>query len=459
MTMQPPSPLLPIPTKQQLAWQRQELVMFVHFTVNTFTDREWGEGTENPAIFNPTALDTRQWVAAAKSAGFKSVILTAKHHDGFCLWPSRYTEHSVKSSPWRDGKGDLVREFVDACHEAGLKPGLYLSPWDRHEPTYGDSPRYNEYYLNQLTELLTQYGPICEVWFDGACGEGPNGRRQEYDWQAFWGTVRKHQPEAVIFGDGGTDLRWIGNEKGFAGDPCWSTVDPSIVPYPGAGGTDAARHSLHHGDEGGSVWRPGETDVSIRPGWFWHAAENDKVRSVDNLVELYFQSVGRNSLLLLNLPPDRRGLFHGVDVEHLAGFRQALDRLFAVDLAAGKPAVASNTRGSCADFGPAKALDGNQDTFWATDDSVTEAWLEVDLGAPTTFGIVNLQEAIALGQRVRSYRVERWDGQAWQTVVTGKTIGHRKLDRFEPVTTQRVRLVITSARACPTISHFGLHEG
>ncbi|HEY3282906.1 MAG TPA: alpha-L-fucosidase [Armatimonadota bacterium] len=452
----PPPPLDPVPSVDQLAWQRGELTMFVHFTVNTFTDREWGEGTEDPSVFNPTHLDARQWAKTAKAGGFRIVILTAKHHDGFCLWPSRYTNHSVKNSPWRGGKGDVVREFVDACHAEGLKVGIYLSPWDRHEPSYGDSPRYNEHFRNQLTELLTGYGPIAEIWFDGACGEGPNGKRQEYDWDSFRATVKRLQPHAVIFSDAGPGVRWIGNESGIAGDPCWSMVNPQTVPYPGASG-DGVIDMLQHGSSDGTVWRPGESDVSIRPGWFWHASEDSKVRTVDNLVDLYFKSVGRNSLLLLNVPPNRQGLFAEPDVERINGFRKALDGIFRNDLAKGKHASASSERGGSTRFGAGKALDGRQDTYWSTDDGVTTGWLEVDLGKPTQFNVSCLQEAIALGQRVSAYHLEYLDGSAWKTLASGTTIGHKKLDRFPTVTAQKVRVSIDAARACPTLSSFGLY--
>ena len=452
-----PAPLPPLPSPSQLAWQRLEQTMFIHFGVNTFTDREWGEGKEDPRIFNPVKLDARQWAKAGKAGGFKLMILTAKHHDGFCLWPSQYTEHSVKSSPWKGGKGDLVREFVDACRAEGIKPGLYLSPWDRHEPSYGDSPKYNEYYRNQLTELLTNYGEIAEVWFDGACGEGPNGKRQEYDWPAVYALVRKLQPSAVMFSDAGPDVRWIGNEQGFAGEECWSTVDPAVWVSPGkaADGFRDPQKRLHSGDKGGTVWRAGECDVSIRPGWFYHTKEDEKVRSVENLVDLYFKSVGRNSLLLLNVPPTPEGLLHEVDVKRLADFRANLDELFRTDLARSAKATATNAR---AGFAPAAAMDGDFETYWAAEDGITSASIEIDLGKPVTFSIACMQEQIALGQRVEAYRIEALDGGEWKTVVKGTTIGHKKLDRFAPVTAQRVRLVIEKALACPTIAGFSLYK-
>jgi len=442
----PPRPLPPVPTPQQLAWQRCETIMFAHFTVNTFTNKEWGEGTEDPKIFNPVKLDAGQWARAAKAGGFKIIIVTAKHHDGFCLWPSKYTEHSVKNSPWRDGRGDVVRELADACRAEGLKLGIYLSPWDRHEKTYGDSLKYNEYFRNQLTELLTDYGPIAEVWFDGACGEGPSGRRQEYDWASYYAVIRRLQPDALI-AICGPDIRWIGNESGTAGDPCWSPFNPA----------NGSIESLQHGDPNGPVWQPGECDVSIRPGWFWHRQEDDQVRSVENLMDLYFQSVGRNAVLLLNVPPNDQGLLCDADVRRLADFRVRLNVMFKINLAQGKTATASNTRGGDAAFGPTCAVDGLENTYWATDDDVTTGWIEVDLGAPTRFNIASAQEEIALGQRVEMYHLEYWDGAAWQTITKGTTIGHKKLDRFSPVTARRVRLVVDKARACPTIQSFGLY--
>jgi alpha-L-fucosidase len=360
------------------------------------------------------------------------MVLTAKHHDGFCLWPSRTTTHSVASSPFRGGSGDVVREFVDACRAEGLRAGLYCSPWDRHEPSYGDSPRYNDLYCDQLTELLTNYGAIHEVWFDGANGEGPNGRRQEYDWPRVWALVRRLQPDAVMFSDAGPDVRWIGNERGIAGDPNWSTVDPAIVTVPGLSGPEVMRQ-LRNGDPEGTVWRPGETDVSIRPGWFYHAAEDSRVRSVDNLVELFFTSVGRNSKLLLNVPPTPEGLLHETDVERLLGMRRRLDALFAEDLAAGESPVWQRTGDS-------------------------SAVAELDLGRTVTAGMSDLREDIARGQAVSSWALEGSDGGAWRTLVRGTTIGYRKLDRFEPAAVRRVRLTIQDAVAAPQPVRLGLFE-
>lgn len=432
--------LLPVPSPAQLTWQRLETTAFFHFGVNTFTGREWGEGTETPEIFNPSHLDCRQWARAAKEGGLKLGILTAKHHDGFCLWPSRYTDHSVAASPWRSGKGDLVREFVDAFREEGLLVGLYLSPWDRHEPSYGDSPRYNDFYCHQLTELLTQYGPLHEVWFDGACAEGPNGRKQEYDWNRFFALVKELQPQAVTFGDGGTDVRWVGNERGYANETCWATTDPRIVRFPGDSGisqandaTAAERLKLHFGtgeapDPTGSeprIWQPAECDVSIRPGWFYHAEEDDKVRSVENLIDLYFRSVGYNSLLLLNLPPTPEGLLHEADVTAVLAFRQELDRLFARDLAV-----------------EARVITQPEEP----------THIELRWETSQTLSIVSLREAVELGQRISRFEIDVQDGSSdWITIVHGTTIGCRKLIRLEPVEVSALRVRILDALAAPVL--------
>ena len=407
--------------------------MFLHFGVNTFSDREWGDGKENPASFSPTQLDARQWARTAREAGFRTLILTAKHHDGFCLWPTKTTDHSVASSPWREGKGDVVRELVDACRGEGLKAGVYLSPWDRHEPSYGDSPRYNDLYSAQLTELLTQYGVIHEVWFDGANGEGPNGRKQVYDWPRVWSLVRHYQPNAVMFSDAGPDVRWIGNERGVAGETNWSTVDPRVVPFPGATG-DAVMRMLQQGDPNGSVWRPGETDVSIRPGWFYHPAEDERVKSGDELVELYFSSVGRNSKLLLNVPPTREGRLHDRDVAALAAMRQRLTTLFAGDLAA---------RGH-ASWRPAGPRGGI---------------LDVDLGRTMAVSVADLREDVTRGQVVARYSLAGSRGGPWGVLARGTTIGFRKLDRFPVAQVRRVRLSIEDAVDTPRPVRLALYRG
>jgi alpha-L-fucosidase len=419
------APARPVPTPSQLWWQRAEMGLFVHFGVNTFTDREWGDGHEEPRIFNPAALDARQWARAARAGGFRYAMLTAKHHDGFCLWPSKYTEHSVKNSPWRDGHGDVVREFVDAMRAEGVRPGLYLSPWDRHDARYGSGEPYNDYYVAQLTELLTQYGPIVELFFDGANGEGPNGKKQSYDWPRIHATVRRLQPNALMFSDAGPDIRWIGNERGTAGDPNWCTVDPALVPYAGFDSPQVGEW-LQHGQVEGTVWRPGEADVSIRPGWFHHDAEDGKVRSTENLLELYFASVGRNANLLLNVPPTREGLFHDADARRLAEFGRRRDELFASDFAAH-----ARTRRS----GPA---------------------VELALHERSTVGMAVLRERIERGQAVSRYRVDAFVNGAWVTVSRGTTIGRTKIERFAPVTSDRWRVVVEESARTPLLGDVGL---
>jgi alpha-L-fucosidase len=429
--------------------------MFVHFGINSFTGREWGEGREDPRLFAPARLEARQWVRAAKAGGFRTVILTAKHHDGFCLWPTRTTDHSVRSSPWRGGEGDLVRELTDACKAEGLGAGLYLSPWDRHEPSYGDSRRYNDFYCDQLTELLTRYGPITEVWFDGANGEGPNGKRQVYDWPRFQGLVRTLQPQALMFSDAGPDIRWIGNERGVAGDPNWCTVNPATVPWPGASG-DEVTQMLQHGDPDGSVWRPGEADVSIRPGWFWRPSEDDQVRSTENLLDLYLSSVGRNANLLLNVPPTNAGLLHDTDATRLAAFGARRSALLETDLARDTVVRASGERGRAASAD--RVLDPDPDSYWSPPDGTRGGWVELTFREPVRFGLVCLREAIAGGQRIASYTVQAWVDRSWLIVSRGTTIGNRKLDRCPPTQTSRVRLVVDSALDAPRVSGFALFD-
>ena len=405
---------LALPSEAQLAWQREELAMFIHFGINTFTDREWGDGTESLSLFNPEQLDARQWARTAKASGFRAMILTAKHHDGFCLWPTATTRHAVHQTPWRGGNGDVVGDFTTAARAEGLRVGLYLSPWDRNAGVYGEGDRYNDFYCEQLAELLTRYGPITEVWFDGANGEGPNGRKQQYDWSRIWGLVRKLQPSAVMFSDAGPDVRWIGNERGAAGDPNWSTVDPSTVTAPGQWSL-AVEKSLQHGDPVGTVWRPGETDMSIRPGWFHHPAEDDKAKSADALLDTYFTSVGRNSKLLLNVPPTRAGLLDAADVARLREFAARRTALFEHDWTAGRRPAWRRT-------GPRAAT------------------LEIDLGEERSVNVVRLEEAIEHGQLVARYTISGAgrDG-AWRELIRGETIGYRKLERLPASASRQLR--------------------
>lgn len=439
-----PEPLEPTPSPRQLAWQRLEYYAFVHFGPNTFTDREWGEGTESPETFLPTALDCRQWARVAKEAGMKGIILTAKHHDGFCLWPSKQSRHTVAQSRWKQGKGDVVRELSDACKEFGLEFGVYVSPWDRNHPKYG-TPEYNDVFVATLTELLTGYGPIFEVWLDGANGEGPNGKRQEYDWPRFIATVRSLQPEAVIFSDAGPDVRWVGNEQGFAGETNWSLLNrDEFVP-----GTPRYRE-LTQGHENGSHWVPAECDVSIRPGWFYHPSEDGQVKSVQHLLGIYLLSVGRNANLLLNLPVDRRGLVHENDVGRLRELRKVLDTIFAHDLARGVDVSASNARAD--GFSPARAVDGDPESFWATTNATRSAWLELRFPSPTPLNTVVLREPIRLGQRVKSFRVQAQVEGQWVLIGLGTTIGNKRIVTTDTVYATALRVGIEDSKACPLLS-------
>lgn len=444
-----PKPLEPLPSARQLAWHRLEYYAFIHFGPNTFTDREWGQGTESEKLFNPTDFDARQWARVAKAAGMKMIVLTCKHHDGFALWPSKYSKHTVAQSPWRGGKGDVVKEVSRACKESGLKFGIYVSPWDRNHPTYG-TPEYNEVFNKMLTELLTQYGPVSEVWFDGANGEGPNGKRQAYDWSLFIGTVRKHAPMACIFSDAGPDIRWVGNEDGYAGETNWGMLHRDRFS-PGV----AVQSELNAGHADGGYWVPAECDVSIRPGWFYHAAEDERVKSVDKLLDIYFGSVGRGGNLILNVPPDRRGRWHENDVRALMGLRGRLDDLFKTDLCRGRPA-AGGFRGKGYEAG--KATDGKDESYWAAADGETGGALTVDLGKGAPISVAMLREPIALGQRVSSFAIEGLVDGEWKELAKGTTIGNKRLLRFPRVTATKIRLTILSARSCPAISTISLYD-
>jgi len=460
-----------VPSPAQQAWLETEFNAFIHFTVNTFTDREWGEGTEDPQVFNPTDFDARQWIQVFKDAGMKMVVLTAKHHDGFCLWPSQYTEHCVKNSPWRDGQGDVVREVSDACRELGIKFGIYLSPWDRHESCYGDSPRYNEFYRNQLRELLTGYGPVHEVWFDGACGEGPNGKMQIYDIEGFVGTIRTLQPMAIAMGpyDGyAKDERGYGRETEWMAVPRFIQTDGSLYEPRNIG---AALAYINRPDFGSRPfvfeavtqhnypfdWWISENIVSIRPGWFYHTHEDDKVKSLENLLDIYYCSVGRGGPLLLNIPPDRRGRIHENDAQRLREMGKVLRATFATDLARGAKATASQVRDGNAAYAAVNTVDGDNRTYWMADDGTEAATLEYDLGGEKTFNRVVLQEFVQRGQRVEEFVVEVWDGQKWVEAARGTTIGYKRILCIADVKAQKVRVRILRSRICPTLATFGLY--
>ncbi len=458
----PPSPCGPVPTAQQLAWHELETYAFIHFTTNTFTDKEWGYGDESPEMFNPTDFDAEQWVKVLKEAGMQALILTCKHHDGFCLWPSRYTEHSVKNSSFMDGKGDVVKAVSDACRKYGLKFGIYLSPWDRNQPAYG-SAAYIDYYRNQLGELLTAYGPVFEIWFDGANGgEGFYGgarenrqidRRTYYQWPLTIDMARQIQPDVLFFSDAGPDIRWCGNESGFAGETNWCLINPDTL-YAGKSGIEGL---LNSGSADGTRWIPAEVDVSIRPGWFYHPSQDSQVKSPEKLFEIYLSSVGRGSNLLLNIPPDRRGLLHENDVKSMLGFKKLRDEAFAYNLAFNARVTASSFRGSSPQFNPANLVDNNKETFWATDNTITTSDIVIDLGIEKCIRYLVLSEYIRLGQRVRSFEIEVLKDKDWVTVATGTTIGYKRIISLDPVFAQKIRISITGSKACPVLSEIEVY--
>ncbi len=444
-----------VPYPRQFEWQKLEMTAFIHFGINTFTDREWGNGNESPELFNPVSLDADQWVKVLGEAGMKMVIITAKHHDGFCLWPTKTTGHSVASSPWKAGKGDVIRELKDACDRHGMKFGVYLSPWDRNANCYGDSPAYNRFYMDQLTELLTWYGKVDEVWFDGANGEGPDGRRQEYDWQAYYDLIRKLQPDAVtaIMGE---DVRWVGTETGYGRETEWSVT--ALAP----GGTPASRAinealgltpmsddlggSTLLSKAGGVYWYPAEVDVSIRPGWFWHASEDSLVKDVGKLADIYLSSVGRNAVLLLNVPPDNRGLITDHDIRSLQAFRTWIDGLYDTNLLDGARPYGQ---------GASDAIDGDNETSWSPRSNNVASFVPA---IAATFNVAMLQEEISRGQRVEKFVIEALADAEWDTIATGTTIGYKRLIRFPEVRADEIRLTIVSSRATPHISTFALYH-
>lgn len=445
-----------IPTERQASYQEQELIGFVHFTINTFTDKEWGFGDESPTLFNPTQLNVDQWVSTAKAAGLKQLILTAKHHDGFCLWPSKYTEHSIKKSPYKNGQGDIVKEFTDACKKYDIKAGIYLSPWDRNHADYS-KPSYITYYRNQVTELLTNYGEIAEFWVDGANGgDGYYGgtnekrvidRKTYYDWDATFRLAKKLQPNVLIFSDAGPDTHWIGNENGFAGETFWSMMDLNRV-YIGTPETDY----LNTGDPNGTSWVVGQCDVSIRPGWFYHEKEDNVVKTPQQLVDIYYKSVGRNAILLLNIPPDRRGLFHENDVKNLQAFRAILDETFKTNLVKG--AKISVNRG----VGANRILDESTSSFWIAEPSARTAEIIMELNNSTTFDRILLQEPIRYGQRISKFNIQGEVNGKWQELVSGTTIGYKRLLRINPITATKLKIQILEANNAPALSNIGLYK-
>ncbi|MEQ7800352.1 alpha-L-fucosidase [Pedobacter sp. ASV1-7] len=453
------------PSPRQLNWQKLELTAFFHFGVNTFTNREWGTGKEDPKIFNPSNLDAIQWVKVAKDAGFKQIILTAKHHDGFCLWPTRTTDHSVKSSLWKSGKGDVVKEVADACKKYEIGFGIYLSPWDMNSPLYGTNS-YNDLFIDQLTELLSLYGQVDEVWFDGANGEGPNGKKQEYDFDRWYAHIRKLQPKATI-AIMGPDVRWVGTETGYGRDTEWSvlpannlsqtkisedsqqemnTKPTGFLKGADIGGRDKLKNAK------GLVWYPAETDVSIRPGWFYRPSEDTKVKTPEKLLDIYYSSVGKNSVLLMNIPPDTRGLINKSDINSLNEWARIRNGTFKTNLAAKARVVSSNGKDEKA------LLDGNYKTHWTTKGTDTTSVIEFTLQKSATFDVAMLQENITIGQRIEKFSIEYLDNGKWKALTEGTTVGYKRLLRFKPVTSEKVRVTINSSRLNPTISEFGLYK-
>ena len=457
-----PAPVFPVPTERQLAWHEMEQYAFIHFTTNTFTGKEWGFGDESEEVFNPSAIDVNQWVKVIKAAGLKAIVLTCKHHDGFCLWPSKYTEHSVKNSKWKGGNGNVVKEVADACHKNGLKFGVYLSPWDRNRTDYG-SPSYVEYYRNQLKELFTAYGPVFEMWFDGANGgDGYYGGAREkrkinaasyYDWPATLNMVRKMEPNIIFFSDAGPDIRWCGNEGGHAGETNWSTISTDSI-YAGKSGIE---NLLNSGQEDGKNYVPAEVDVSIRPGWFYHSEEDANVKTPEKLFEIYLSSVGRGSNLILNIPPDRRGILHENDVKALLGWRKLIDEAFKTNLASNAKVQADSYRGNSKQFAAINVTDGNKESYWTTNDNVTTGNLIIDLGSVKQIKYVTLQEYIKLGQRVKNFTISVWKNSSWEEVSKGSTIGYKRIVRLEPTKCEKVRVQITASKASPLISNIEIY--
>jgi alpha-L-fucosidase len=457
------------PSKRQYEWQQMEFTGFIHFGINTFDEVEWGKKEIDISKFNPAEIDVKQWVKVFKDAGMKLIILTAKHHDGFCLWPSKFTDLDISNTRFQNGKGDIVKDLSNACREAGIKFGFYLSPWDMHESSYG-TPEYNTYFLNQLTELLTNYEEIAEVWFDAANGEGPNGKKQIYNWQAYYKLVRELQPNAVI-AVAGPDVRWVGTETGYGRKTEWSVLpnfsmdqdeiaansqqaelDGGFVPQNMLEEDLGSREKIMNATS--LIWYPSEVDVSIRPGWFYKKGDDDLVKSPSKLLEIWFNSVGLNSVLLLNVPPDKRGLITDYDIKSLNGLRYMLDETFNNNLVRGASAEASNQTGSNS---AALILDDDYETYWTTNSGVNSASIEINLDKEHSFNSASIQENILIGQRVEKFHLEWWDGNKWNILAWGTTIGYKRLIRFPEVACDRLKVVIDECRLSPTISSFGLY--
>ncbi|TMM58033.1 alpha-L-fucosidase [Maribacter algarum] len=460
--VEPPEPIGPIPSERHLAWHEMQYYAFIHFNMNTFTDMEWGTGGEKPEQFNPTELDARQWARVAKDAGMKGIIITAKHHDGFCLWPTKTTEHSVKNSPWKDGKGDLLKDLSEACKEYGLKLGIYLSPWDRNAGNYGE-PDYVSDFHEQLRELLTNYGEIFEVWFDGANGGsgyygGANETRKidnktYYQWDKTTAIVRELQPNAVIFSDGGPDIRWVGTEEGWANETNWSIMRRDEI-YPGW-----PRYvELRSGHEDGTHWLPAEVNTSIRPGWYYHPREDHQVKTLPRLVQTYYESIGRNGNFLLNLPVDNRGLVHENDERQLRGLKKQVDADFKSELGRGAKVTASDVRGGSNTYGAFNVKDENNETYWSTNDGITVGSLTFEFKSATEINRVLLQEYIPLGQRVKMFSIEAEVNGKWIEVDTQTTVGYKRILRFDTVEATKIRVNFLKSKGSLAISNVELYR-
>jgi alpha-L-fucosidase len=458
------------PSKRQYEWQKLEMTGFIHFGINTFDEVEWGKKEIDISKFNPKEINVKQWVKAFKDAGIKLLILTAKHHDGFCLWPTKYTALNISRTPFQNGKGDIVGDLSKACRKAGLKFGVYLSPWDMHEKSFG-TPAYNRYFMNQLTELLTNYGEISEVWFDGANGEGPNGKKQVYDWQSYYKLIRRLQPKAVI-AVSGPDVRWVGTESGYGRQTEWS-----VLPGSSTNEEEVAANSQQKALDGaftprnlmdedlGSrqkilkahslVWYPAEIDVSIRPGWFYNKNDDSMIKPPYKLADIYYNSVGLNGVLLLNVPPDKRGLITEGDVKSLQGMHYLIGQTFKNNLLEGAGIKASSQKKG---FSAKNIIDRKPETYWTTDDTVSTASIEFELAAPQNFNCAMLQENIPEGQRIEKFSLEYRDGDKWVQFAKGTTVGYKRLVRFPEIKEDRIRLVIEQSRTNPTLSSFGLYK-
>ncbi|HEY6976776.1 MAG TPA: alpha-L-fucosidase [Chitinophagaceae bacterium] len=437
-------PVDPVPSERQLQWGNMEFYLFTHFGPNTFTDLEWGKGTEPEDMFNPTELDCNQWCRIAKAAGAKGIIITAKHHDGFCLWPSKYSTHTVAQSKWRNGKGDVLKELSDACKKFGLKLGIYLSPWDRNHPKYG-TDEYNDVFINMMKEVVSRYGPLFEFWWDGANGEGPNGKKQVYDWHRFEETMRTIAPNTAVFSDIGPDIRWVGNENGIAGDPNWNLLDTAgFTRGAGAPSTD----TLNHGNVNGKNWIPEECDVSIRPGWFYHANEDEKVKTPEQLFGLYLKSVGRGASLLLNVPPDRRGLINEHDSTALMGFKKLREESFKNNLAKDAQ-ITTNDQ-------PVSPLltDGNNKTFT----SASPSGIGISFKKGTIINCIVLQEPVQTGQRVKSFLIQLKNKNETLKEIKGTTIGKKRIITFPAIEADSFNITFPEAKADPLISEIAVYK-